>query len=349
MPDGVMPVRAADELDWPALEARLRDVIELPASPMTVQQFTGGRANLTYLVSFGQEHVVVRRPPRGTLAPGSHDMAREHKVLSRLGDPYRRAPRSLYFTDDESVVGAPFIVTEYRTGAVMHFEVAPSLMEFPEVRRRISLALVDAAADLHLVDVDTVGLTELGKPDGYAARQLRGWHDRWKRVAPNDDDGAMDVIADRLLETLPSPQRVAVIHNDLKLDNCQFQPDDPDRVTSIFDWDMTTIGDPLVDLGTLMGYWPDPSDPPGHERGPSRGLDVPGMATRAEVCARYSELTGVPVDALRWYEAFALWKMAVVVMQLHDRWLKGDSTDPRMEIVADRLPMLATSARLLLD
>lgn len=334
MPDGVMPVRAADELDWPALEARLRDVIELPASPMTVQQFTGGRANLTYLVSFGQEHVVVRRPPRGTLAPGSHDMAREHKVLSRLGDPYRRAPRSLYFTDDESVVGAPFIVTEYRTGAVMHFEVAPSLMEFPEVRRRISLALVDAAADLHLVDVDTVGLTELGKPDGYAARQLRGWHDRWKRVAPNDDDGAMDVIADRLLETLPSPQRVAVIHNDLKLDNCQFGIDDPDIVTSVFDWDMATLGDPLFDLGLLMM---------------SMASSNPVWdLTTEEATDRYRERSGIDASGIGWYLAFGTWRTAVVIRQLYSRYLSGDSADERIGALGATIPDIIDRARTLL-
>jgi aminoglycoside phosphotransferase (APT) family kinase protein len=227
-------VRAGDGFDWLALERHLRDVLELPDTPMRIRQFTGGAANLTYLASFGDAEVVVRRPPRGTIAPGAHDMAREHRVLARLHAAYPRAPHSLHFTDDESIIGAPFVVVEYRDGIVFRDEVPSSMAHHADVERRVDRALIDAVADLHAVDPDGVGLGDLGRPDGYGRRQVTGWHDRWRRVAPDDDAGTMDELAARLLSTLPEPQRVAIVHNDLKLDNCQFHVDDPDLVTSVF-------------------------------------------------------------------------------------------------------------------
>lgn len=359
-PDEVAPVRPGEDLAWDRLEPWLRAQVPELTGPFEVLQFPNGSANLTYLLRFGDTELVMRRPPFGTIAPGAHDMKREYRVLSKLWRFFSCAPRAYAFCDDHDVVGSDFVVMERRRGEVMRQVLPPSMAHHPDVARRMGLALTEAMAEMHLLDPVACGLGDLGKPDGFVARQVTGWKTRWDLVRPDPSvprttadkvaaSPVMDDVFERLHATLPAPTRVSLVHNDLKLDNCQFQPDDPDHVTSIFDWDMTTIGDPLVDLGTLMGYWPDPSDPPGWERGPSRGLDVPGMATRSEVCARYSELTGVPVDALRWYEAFALWKMAVVVMQLHNRWLKGDSTDPRMEFVADRLPMLATSARQLLD
>ena len=143
--------------------------------------------------------------------------------------------------------------------------------------------------------------------------------------------------------------RVSIVHNDLKLDNCQFDPADPDRVASIFDWDMTTLGDPLVDLGTLLNYWPDPLDTQATQRGTRPGLARMGLPTRAEITARYAARAGVDVDAVRWWEAFALWKTVVVVQQLHRRWVRGESTDARMEHIADRTPSLIAAARAVLD
>ena len=158
----------------------------------------------------------------------------------------------------------------------------------------------------------------------------------------------MDELADRLAATMPSPTRASVVHNDLKLDNCQFDPADPDRVRSIFDWDMTTLGEPLVDLGTLLNYWPDPSDGP-TAPATQRGLGGDGAADAREITDRYAERTGLDVSAAGWYEAFAQWKTGVVVQQLYRRWERGESTDPRMETIADRLPMLAATASDLLD
>jgi aminoglycoside phosphotransferase (APT) family kinase protein len=315
-------VRAGDELDGVSLEHHLRGVLDVPDAPMRVRQFTGGAANLTYLASFGDTRVVVRRPPRGTIAPGAHDMAREHRVLARLNDAYPRAPRALHFTDDESIIGAPFVVVEYRDGVVLRDDLPSSMTHHHDVQRRVDVALIDAVADLHAVDPAAVGLAGLGRPDGYARRQVEGWHDRWRRATPDTDHGAMDEVAARLTATLPEPSRVAIVHNDLKLDNCQFQSDDPDVVTSVFDWDMATLGDPLFDLGMVLTSM---------ARSPLWVLDTD------EAAQRYADRSGIDVSRLDWYLAFATWRTAVVIQQLYRRFLAGDAADQRLASLGDAI------------
>jgi aminoglycoside phosphotransferase (APT) family kinase protein len=320
--DQLNDVREGDELDWATLERHLRGVLDLPDTPMQVRQFTGGAANLTYLASFGDMRVVVRRPPRGTIAPGAHDMAREHRVLSRLADAYPRAPRALHFTDDSSIIGAPFVVVEYRDGIVLRHELPESMAHQNDVCRRVDVALIDAVADLHAVDPAVVGLEDLGRPEGYADRQVDGWHDRWRRVAPDDDAGSMDEVARRLTATMPAPQRVAVVHNDLKLDNCQFQADDPDFVTSVFDWDMATLGDPLFDLGLVLNSM--------------AGNPLWAIET-SDAAQRYAVRSGLDVSQLEWYLAFAAWRTAVVIQQLYRGFLAGDAADERLASLGDAI------------
>ena len=180
-------------------------------------------------------------------------------------------------------------------------------------------------------------------------RQVAGWSRRWELFKFDDSSAAMDELHRRLVSELPALSRVSIVHNDLKLDNCQFDPADPDRVASIFDWDMATLGDPLIDLGTLLNYWPDPADPPDASRASHPGLTGMGLPTRAAIVRRYASLTGVDVAAVRWWEAFALWKTVVVVQQLHRRWVRGESTDPCMAYIADRIPALIEAATIVLE
>jgi aminoglycoside phosphotransferase (APT) family kinase protein len=316
---------------------------------MEVLQFPSGSANLTYLLRFGPTELVLRRPPFGVVAPGAHDMRREYKVLSRLWRNFDRAPRAYVFCDDHDVIGADFVVMERRRGEVIRGVVPRSMAHHPDLGRRISFALVDAMAEMHLLDPAANDLSDLGKPAGFAARQVAGWKTRWDLVRPEDGNPLMDEVPERLAASVPEPTRVSIVHNDLKLDNCQFDPADPDRVQSIFDWDMTTLGEPLVDLGTLLNYWPDPTDPPVSRRASHEGLLHMGLPTRAEITARYADRTGIDVSSAGWYEAFAQWKTGVVIQQLHNRWKRGESTDPRMAVIADRLPILAAGASRLLD
>jgi len=324
----VAPVRAGDELDWNRLEAYLRANIADLDGEMEALQFPYGSANLTYLLRFGPTELVLRRPPRGTIAPGAHDMKREHKVLSRLWQHWDKAPRSYLLCEDHDVIGADFFVMERREGIVIREVLPPEMAHHDRLAERTGLALADAMAEFHALDPDTCGLADLGRPDGFVERQVSGWKKRWDLAEPADGLPLMHEVHARLERAVPTPTRVSFVHNDLKLDNAQFDADDPDRVKSIFDWDMTTVGDPLIDLGTLLNYWPDPADE--RSRALREGMDQWGLPTRAALTQRYATAAGIDVDQVAWYEAFALWKTAVVIQQLYNRYLEGATQDDRM-------------------
>jgi aminoglycoside phosphotransferase (APT) family kinase protein len=342
------PVRPGEDLDWAALEAYLRAHVADLTGDFSVAQFPNGAANLTYLVRFGNRRLVVRRPPFGQLAPGSHDMRREFRTLSRLFASYPRAPQAFAFCDEQSVIGADFLVMEYRPGVVVWASLPAGMQGLPDAAARLAGAVVDALADLHLVRPESCGLEDLGRPDGFVRRQVEGWTRRWELVA-GDPDPLMDSLPQRLAATMPDSPRYSLLHNDFKIDNCQFAPDDPDRVVSVFDWDMATLGDPLVDLGILLNYWPDPADPDDQRVLIVPGIDTLGLPGRGEVERRYAARTGFDLGRVSWYQAFAAWKTAVVLRQLYARWLRGESADPRMEVRGERAGPLARRAHAILD
>ena len=341
-------VRQGEDLDWDRLRAYLADHLG-PAEQMRVQQFPNGSANLTYLIHLDGRPLVFRRPPFGEVAPGAHDMAREYRVLSRLWQAYDRAPRALLFCADPSVVGSDFLVSEYRTGQMVWSDLPEAWAAFPDAGRLVGLATIDALADLSLVDPASCGLADLGRPAGFLRRQVEGWTARWRRVATGDADGPMTAVAESLARRLPEPQRISVLHNDFKIDNCQFGFTEPSRVTAVFDWDMATLGDPLVDLGILLNYWPDPADRPDDHALTYPGLELLGLPTRAEVAQRYAARTGLAISSIGWYEAFASWKTATVREQLHARYLRGETSDPRMARLHENVVMLACRALRMLE
>jgi len=344
----VAPVRPGEDLDWPRIAGFLR--AELPGldGELEVLQFPNGSANLTYLLQFGDRSLVLRRPPFGRIAPGAHDMAREHKVLSLLWRAFAPAPRALLLCEDESIAGSKFFIMEYRSGVVIWDVIPESMRHHGDVARRAGFAVVKALANLHQVDYPSCGLAGLGRPEGFVTRQVQGWRARWDAVARDDAQPAMMQVADLLERTIPAPQRAAILHNDLKLDNCQFDPASPDRVHSVFDWDMATLGDPLVDVGTLLNYWPDKSDAPDDRGVYPDGLDTLGLPGHAEIIASYAGASGLDLAAIGWYQAFACWKTAIVLQQLHDRYLRGETTDERMASRGERVAELAGRARRLL-
>ncbi|GAA5156940.1 phosphotransferase family protein [Pseudonocardia eucalypti] len=349
-PAAASAVRKGDELDWATIGRWLRGEVPELSGPLNVLQFPHGRANLTYLIEIGGTRLVLRRPPFGKIAPGAHDMGREFKVLSRLWRSYDRAPRAYAFTDDHSIAGADCFVMEYRDGAVIRDVLPDELRGQPDLGRRLMFGVVDAMADLHLVDPDECDLGDLGRPEGFVARQVSGWARRWELSAPEGGTAAeaMAQVGERLAATLPATQSDGIVHNDLKIDNCQYDLGDPDRVKSVFDWDMATLGDPLVDLGTLLNYVPDASDPPelqGAVRYPPE-LELP---SRDEVAARYAERTGTDVGGVTWYLAFAKWKTATVYQQLANRALAGDSRNEHNAELSGIVPALARVADALLD
>jgi aminoglycoside phosphotransferase (APT) family kinase protein len=349
------PVRPGDELDWDRLARYLRSNIDGLGELVSAQQFPNGAANLTYLLEFASRRLVIRRPPFGELAVGAHDMKREFRALSRLWRHYDRAPRAFLLCEDHAVAGADFLVIEYRAGRVVWGSIPPSMARHEEVGRRIGFAVVDALAELHVLDPAEAGVGDLGRPDGFVDRQLRGWLLRWQAVAPalasRLELGPRDVVAEvgqELIATRPATVRTSVLHNDFKLDNCQFDPADPDRVHSVFDWDMATLGDPLVDLGILLNYWPDPADDPDNRPSHPVGQESLGLPTRTEVIARYAATTGADFASVSWYEAFGSWKTAIVIAQLYHRYLQGDSHDLRQGLKGDRIVPLARRAATIL-
>lgn len=343
------PVRPGEELNWPAVAAYLRSRLAGLDGELKVLQFPNGSANLTYLLRFGDVPLVLRRPPFGRIAPGAHDMAREHRVLSRLWQAFPPAPRALLLCDDHSVVGATFFIMEFRSGVVIWDSIPAPMRQHADAARRVGFAVVRALADLHCVDYARIGLSDLGRPGGFVERQLKGWRSRWDAVASGAADPVMREVAGLLEQTRPEPQRAAILHNDLKLDNCQFDLADPDRVHSVFDWDMATLGDPLVDVGTLLNYWPDPGDRPGDRGMYPDGQDALGLPTQAEILGAYGEATGIDLTAVRWYQAFASWKTAIVLQQLHGRYLRGETSDQRMASRGERVAEFAARARRLLQ
>jgi aminoglycoside phosphotransferase (APT) family kinase protein len=345
----VAPVRPGEELDWASIAAFLRERLPGLDGELSVLQFPNGSANLTYLLRFGDVPLVLRRPPFGRIAPGAHDMAREHRVLSRLWQAFPPAPRALVLCEDEGITGAKFFIMEFRSGVVIWDSIPASMRCHADAARRVGFAVVRALANLHQVDYARIGLADLGRPDGFIARQLRGWRTRWEAVASPAANATMIEVADILDRTMPPTQRAAILHNDLKLDNCQFDPADPDLVHSVFDWDMATLGDPLVDVGILLNYWPDPSDSPGDSGMYPDGQEMLGLPSQAEILAVYGAVTGLELADIRWYQAFASWKTAIVLQQLHDRYLRGETSDERMASRGDRVTEFAARATRLLQ
>ena len=334
MQSDTAPVRESEALDWQKLEHWLKAHIDGLEGSMQVSQFHGGHANLTYCVAFDDMELVVRRQPFGTIAPGAHDMKREYRALSGLSPVYDRAPKAFAYCDAESVIGAPFIVMERRRGVVVRADIPEELRGFEGVEGRVSLAMVDAMAELHSLDPLAIGLDKLGRAEGFVSRQLKGWYGRW-HLAVDTEDPAFEAAHARLRNQQPETRRHSLVHNDLKLDNCMFTADNPDRVATILDWDMTTLGDPLIELGTLLSYWRQPDDH--FNRSPTIDLDMSRFPSRTRLVERYAS-TGADVADIEWYEAFGLWKQVVVLQQLYRRLELGETQDERFRRFPSYIP-----------
>jgi len=342
-------VRQRDELDWTRIADHLRHSLTtglVLGQLLDVKQFTNGKANLTYLLRFEGRALVLRRPPHGQIAAGAHDMAREARVLDALAPVYDLAPRSVLRCDDLAVCGTGFIVLEYREGVTLSRRPTAAADHGASVRA-LAEAFVAGVADLHRLDAQRPGLRELGRPDGFVDRQLRGWRRRWEQVATDEFDARVRRTHAALVARRPAPVAPAVVHMDLHLDNVLADPEHLDRPVALLDWDMATLGDPRVDLGILLAYWPDPSDPAPSPRvvHPSIGLmPLPG---RAEVVELYRSAGGPDVTGLEWFEAFALWRNVIAIRQLVDRWESGASSDADILRVAAGLEgLLAAAAEL---
>ncbi len=258
-------VRPDEAFDETKLAAYLRGKLPGSDQPLNVRQFGGGAANLTYLLDYGSDNdahqYVLRRPPLGPIAKSAHDMSREYKVLAVLHKAFPYAPQAFLYCDDTDLIGADFFVMARQQGIVVRRSIPNVYAAFPDAPRRMSKALVDALAQFHAVDYEAIGLADLGEPSGFIERQIEGWYKRWGN-AQTHDLPEMDAVYRWLKANQPQTTQFSLIHNDYKLDNVMLASDDPGQITAVFDWDMCTLGDPLNDLGALLTYWSEPSDPP---------------------------------------------------------------------------------------
>jgi len=307
-----------------------------------IAQFPGGHSNLTYRLRFGDADLVLRRPPLGPVAPTAHDMVREYRWLAAIHPHFALAPRVYLLCEDLDVIGVPFYVMERRTGIVVRTEEPPALQN-PAARRRLSESLIDTLASLHAIDVERAGLSGMGKPAGFVERQVKGWSERWVR-SQTTTLPEMDALAAWLRGHLPPPPSPpAVVHGDFKLDNVMLDGRDVTKLIGVFDWEMCTLGDPLVDLGIVLAYW-SPTAPPSQRDALTTVIDRPGYFTRDEIIERYSSRSARDLSRIRFYEVFAVFKIAVVIQQIYYRFENGQTTDQRFASFDQRVAFLARHA-----
>ncbi len=339
----VVVARPGEELDLHRLAAYLREQAILRSGELSVMQFPHGHSNLTYLLRCGMEEWVLRRPPFGNQVKSAHDMGREFRVLSGLSPIYSAAPRPLVLCTDESILGAPFYVMERRRGLIVRREWPSHLPRDPKLLREMCGALIVALADLHALDPREAGLETFGKPAGYVKRQVEGWTKRYDD-AQTDQIPAMADVSAWLAAKLPAESGVAIIHNDFKFDNIAFDPDNPRRVATVLDWEMATIGDPLMDLGSTLGYWVEASEAEELAASFVGPTWLPGAMTRQELIDRYSERRGLQSSDMQYYRVFGLFKIAVIVQQIYARFKRGLTRDPRFETLDASVRSLARQA-----
>ena len=335
-PEGATGVREEDTFDVAGVAAWLRENAaaevrgDLAEDP-EVLQFSGGASNLTYLLRYPARDLILRTAPRGTKARGAHDMGREYRIQDRLRPVFPYAPAMIAFCDDPEVMGRDFYAMERVEGLIPRGDLPADALT-PEQARGMSLAMVDVLAELHGVDHEAAGLGELGKGFGYVRRQIEGWSRRY-RDARTDDAPDFERAMAWLDEHQPEDVANCVIHNDFKLDNLVFDADDPTTVVAVLDWEMATLGDPLMDLGGNLAFWVQADD---HDLAPYRRVPthLPGMLTREELVEAYCERTGRSLTPEQWrfYEIYGIFRLAVISQQIYYRWFHGQTSNEVFKI-----------------
>ncbi len=338
-------VRSGEELDVERLEQYLgENLADGLAGSLRVRQFPSGFSNLTYLIESGDEKEadevrqwVLRRPPFGSQVASAHDMSREYRILDGLAGAFDKAPKPILFCDDRGVLGAPFYLMERVEGTILRGRMRQEDRPSPPRMAQIAEEFIATLAQLHAVDYRASGLGDLGRPQGYARRQVEGWVKRYS-AARTEELPAMERAAGWLSDALPAENGTAgaaLIHNDFKYDNLVLSTDPAPTVRAVLDWEMATLGDPWMDLGTALGYWAQPDDPPEILAAALSPTTLPGNPSRAEVAERYAAVSGREVGDLVFYYAFGLFKIAVIVQQIYFRYRRGHTQDPRFATLGE--------------
>jgi aminoglycoside phosphotransferase (APT) family kinase protein len=316
------------------------EVAGATGAPLWAELIAGGRSNLTYVVGDDAHEWVLRRPPLGHVLPTAHDMTREYTVLRALTDTDVPVPRVFALCEDPTVNGASFYVMSKVDGIILRTPDDMAALTATQARA-CSEALIDVLAAIHAVDYTAVGLGDFGHPDGFLERQVRRWGEQWERSKAAELP-AIDELARRLRAALPTSPPPTIVHGDYRLDNTMLAPGDPGRVVAVLDWEMSTLGDPLADLGLFLLYW---GQADAQVIATGAGIDpAKGFLTREQIIDRYAAATGTALDSLDWYEAFAAYKLAIIVAGIHARYLMGKTLGEGFDTMGEMISRLAVSA-----
>ena len=347
-PDQAREVREEDAFDLARVDAFLKQHIEGLQGTPTVKQFPGGASNLTYLLSYAQRELVLRRPPRGAKAKSAHDMLREARVMSALKASYPYVPAILARCDDDSVIGQDFYVMERLRGTILRRDLPADFGLDRDGVRALCLGFIDRLIELHQVDATQPGLSELGRGEGYIARQIAGWSERWRQSATEGSDPCEDIIAWLQSQQPRRDNASCVIHNDFRFDNVVLATDHPLDIVGVLDWELATVGDPLMDLGSSLAYWVQADDDPTFQSFRRQPTHEAGMLTRHQVVAYYGERTGMDVSRWRFYEIFGLFRLMVIIQQIYRRYALGQTTNPQFAGFGNAARYMGTRCRRLM-
>ncbi|MDX1589128.1 MAG: phosphotransferase family protein [Oleiphilaceae bacterium] len=332
-------VREGESLDTGAVDRFMKSRLpELTGEPV-IRQYPGGASNLTYQVDYGDRSFVLRRPPFGTLAKSAHDMLREARIMESLKPVYPYVPTIIAICDDHDVLGADFYIMERIPGIILRQDFPKGFDLSPEDTNKLCRSVIDKLVDLHQVDYKAAGLEHIGKGAGYVERQITGWSERFRK-AHTEDVGDCEKVMAWLKEKMPEDHSICIIHNDFRFDNAVLNPDNPFEVIGILDWEMATLGDPLMDLGNTLAYWVQKDDEGPFQMMRRQPTHRPGMMTRREVVDYYLERSGIEIDNFDYYEVYGLFRLAVIMQQIYYRYYHGQTSDKRFAIFGQAISYL---------
>ena len=332
-------VRPDEAFDENNLKEYLIGKLDGSSSDLSVRQFGGGKANLTYLLDYGSHQYVLRRPPLGPLAPTAHDMSREYKVLSALYKKFPYAPRALHLCEDKGIIGSPFFIMERKVGIVIRKKLPENFYNQNNGPELISEQLIKTLAEFHQVNYSEIGLDDLGKPKGFVERQVIGWKKRWDNAKHEDLDSVEKIYA-WLNNNIPTTNQFSIVHNDYKLDNVMFDYNNPGKIISIFDWDMCTLGDPLCDLGSLLSYWCTPSDSAFFQQASTMPIDE-RFYSKKRLVDQYASISGYDISNIRFYHVLGLYRLIGIAAQIYIRFLRGQTKDKRFAIFGEMIDLVS--------
>lgn len=323
------PVRKGEELPEEKIKQFLleQQLLNSIKSELRVHQFSNGYSNLTYLLEIEDKELVLRRPPFSAPKRG-HDMGREYKVLKHLNPVFKKAPEAHAFCEDAGIIGAPFYIMEKVDGIILTAKSTHQKQVTPQAFKTIANTWLDTFVDFHQIDYKAASLSDLGRPEGYVERQVRNWSKQYLTAATDDVPIATKVMA-WMQEQQPKQYDHSLIHNDFKYDNVVFKDNSWSEITAILDWEMCTLGDPLMDLGTSLGYWTTATDPAIMKQGLPSPTVMEGNPSRTDIVQEYALKSGRSIDNLVFYYVYGLFKIAVIAQQIYYRYKHGHTQDPK--------------------